>query len=233
MNFDRFAGMASAVGIVLILMIVTWLGLWGPVSIDSIKEWQTLIGFGGTLAVGAIAWVNVSRQIQQQRTGTRLTLLSREEDRIEAELPGLKDAALFCEATSRQLKATDDIEQIAKRLREAKIAVQPSKVRAAVNELLPATDDRTRRLLIARLQILVTKCASALVIFSSGREGAPAGNPEVHLPMDDAARFETQMVEVREAINEVARFGAKLRSTVRWKIRQLSQIRAEIDAGTS
>jgi hypothetical protein len=55
MDFDRYVGTASAVGIVLILMIVTWLGLWGPVDLNSIKDWQTLIGFGGTLAVGAVA----------------------------------------------------------------------------------------------------------------------------------------------------------------------------------
>jgi hypothetical protein len=71
------------------VLFATWLGLLGPISISAIKEWQTLIGFAGTLTVGAIAWVNVSRQLQQQKIGTRLSLLSREEDRIEKELPGL------------------------------------------------------------------------------------------------------------------------------------------------
>jgi hypothetical protein len=42
MNFERYAGMASAVGILLILTLVTWLGLWGPVNLSKLHEWQTL-----------------------------------------------------------------------------------------------------------------------------------------------------------------------------------------------
>lgn len=49
--FDRFSGMSAAVGIVLILMIVTWLGLWGPVNLEAIKGWQILIA--GCLAICA------------------------------------------------------------------------------------------------------------------------------------------------------------------------------------
>jgi hypothetical protein len=51
MNFQRFEGMGAAVGIVLIIMIITWLGLWGPVNLDAVKGWQQLIV--GCLAIGA------------------------------------------------------------------------------------------------------------------------------------------------------------------------------------
>jgi hypothetical protein len=233
MNFDRYAGMASAIGIVLILMLVTWLGLWGPVDLNSIKGWQTLIGFGGTLAVGVIAWINVSRQIQQQQLGTRLTLLSREEDRIEADLPGLKDAALFCESLSRRLKDAEDIDVIVIRLREAKVAVEPAKVRDAVNDLLPATDDRMRRILIARLQRLVTRCMSAYQTFNEGREGAPFQSGEVQLTMELSTKYERQMASVKRAIAELERSGLKLRADVRSKISRLSKIRSEIEDRTS
>src|ERR1700675_1186230 len=105
--------MASAVGVVLILTLIVWLDLRGPVNVEVIKEWQTLIGFCGTLAVGCVAWINVTRQIRQQRVGTRLTLLSREEDRIEDFLPGLKNAARFCESLSQRLNAVSgDIDAI-------------------------------------------------------------------------------------------------------------------------
>jgi len=51
MTFDRYSGMASAVGIILILMIVTWLDLWGPIDLTKLEHWQTLLT--GILAIFA------------------------------------------------------------------------------------------------------------------------------------------------------------------------------------
>jgi hypothetical protein len=177
--------------------------------------------------------INVSRQIQQQRMGTRLTLLGREEDRIEADLPGLKDAALFCEAISRCLKDGNDIDYVAARLREAKVGIETAKLRDVVNGLLPATDDRVRRQLIARLQTLVARFASAYSIFNEGRQGAPYDPGEVHLTLESSARYDRQMADVRDAMEDIAQFGVKLRSDIRWKIRRLSKIRSEIEDRTS
>ncbi len=56
MIFDRYAGMASAVGIVLILTMIAWLGLWGPVKLEAIKDWQTFIAAMIALAAAAVAW---------------------------------------------------------------------------------------------------------------------------------------------------------------------------------
>jgi hypothetical protein len=57
MGFDRYAGMASAVGIVLILMIVTWLDLWGPINLAELQKWQTLMtGFMALVAAGIAYW---------------------------------------------------------------------------------------------------------------------------------------------------------------------------------
>jgi hypothetical protein len=64
MNFDRYAGMASAVGIVLILMIVTWLELWGPVNFAKVQQWQTLItGFMALVAAG-IAYIGATASVR-------------------------------------------------------------------------------------------------------------------------------------------------------------------------
>jgi hypothetical protein len=231
MIFERYAGMASAVGIVLILTLIAWLDLWGPVNVGVIREWQTLIGFGGTLAVGCVAWINVTRQIRQQRVGTRLTLLSREEDRIEKSLPGLKDAAKFCENLSRRLSSVNsDIEAIVREIRDEHVGSHPDRMREAVSKLLPATDEATRQSVISRLQILVTKCLSASIIFESGRTGAPYDSGEVQLDLDASERYERQMNEVREAIRELAQLGEKLGSKTRWSISQLQRIRMEIEA---
>jgi hypothetical protein len=81
MNFERYAGMASAVGIVLILMIVTWLDFWGPIDLSKLEKWQTLIagtttGFMALIAAsiayrGATAKVRHDREIQAQEVTRR------------------------------------------------------------------------------------------------------------------------------------------------------------------
>jgi hypothetical protein len=71
-NFDRYCGMASAVGIVLILMLVNWLGVWGPIWHSDWKsqpsDWLGLGGalFGSfcTIAAGGWAYYGVWQQIK-------------------------------------------------------------------------------------------------------------------------------------------------------------------------
>jgi hypothetical protein len=64
MNFERYVGMASAVGLVLILVIIIWLGVWGPaghqLTWPDVGEFIKVlgsIGTGGAAVTGAIvAW---------------------------------------------------------------------------------------------------------------------------------------------------------------------------------
>lgn len=67
MKFDRYAGMVSAVGIVLILVILTWLDLWGPINLAKLKEWQTLMtGFMALVAAG-IAYRGATSKVRHDR----------------------------------------------------------------------------------------------------------------------------------------------------------------------
>ncbi|RZN10288.1 hypothetical protein CWO91_13935 [Bradyrhizobium genosp. SA-3] len=59
--------MASAVGIVLILMIVTWLGLWGPVDLSHLKEWQTLTTGLLALFAAGIAYLGATAKVRHDR----------------------------------------------------------------------------------------------------------------------------------------------------------------------
>jgi hypothetical protein len=64
MNVPRYAGMASAVGIVLVLMIIIWLDLWGPVDVAKLQPWQTLMtGFLAVIAAG-IACAGVTSKVR-------------------------------------------------------------------------------------------------------------------------------------------------------------------------
>lgn len=67
MKFDRYAGMASAVGIVLILMIVAWLDLWGPVELSRLKDWQTLIAGMVALIAAGIAYRGATAKVRHDR----------------------------------------------------------------------------------------------------------------------------------------------------------------------
>jgi hypothetical protein len=71
MNFDRYAGLASAVGIILILMVVTWLDLWGPIDFSKLEKWQTLIAgiTTGSMALVAatIAYIGATAKVRYDR----------------------------------------------------------------------------------------------------------------------------------------------------------------------
>jgi hypothetical protein len=88
-------GLPTMSALMLSSVLSAWLGIAGPVNLSVIKEWQTSIGFLVALFVGWIAWVNVNRTLKQQRASTRITLVGREEDRIERELPNMRDLELF------------------------------------------------------------------------------------------------------------------------------------------
>src|SRR4029450_10296683 len=83
MNFEKYAGMASAVGIVLILMMIAWLGIWGPVDIGKLQPWQTLLtGFLAVIAAiiayaGATAKVRFDRHVAEQEKLTKKVALFR------------------------------------------------------------------------------------------------------------------------------------------------------------
>lgn len=78
MNFDRYAGMASAVGFLLILFITIWLGLWGPVAHDMTwMDYGEFIKVLGSIATGAaaltgavIAWRGLEKW-RSETTGTK------------------------------------------------------------------------------------------------------------------------------------------------------------------
>ena len=78
MNFDRYAGMASAIGFLLILFITVWLGLWGPVAHDMTwTDFGEFIKVLGSIATGAaaltgafIAWRGLEKW-RSETTGTK------------------------------------------------------------------------------------------------------------------------------------------------------------------
>jgi len=74
-NWDRFAGMASAVGLLLLLAIISWTGVAGPLWRSywtaTPEQWLGFAGnvLGGlaTLAAAIVAWFAVQAQVKEAR----------------------------------------------------------------------------------------------------------------------------------------------------------------------
>lgn len=141
MYFDRYAGMASAVGIMLIFTIIIWIDAWGPLNIDTVARWQTLIGsLIAGLGIFAASW-NVTRQM-------RLAARGREQDRIERELPGNRAAlnlATRIYSSGRNAKI-NDVEQAIHELNELQLASLSAKeFPIKFDEAVPGAPDTVRR----------------------------------------------------------------------------------------
>jgi hypothetical protein len=150
--------------------------------------------------------------------------LSREEDRIENELPGLRGAAFFCNQIAEEVLALGDVNRIIDHLR--KIGVRnPEQLRDLFNTRLPETDDRTRRILIADVRKLFKLVLSAQILLNA-RSG-PLGTA---IDPTAQANHETQLAKVKRAAAEIQAFGRSIKREIRRKMNRLTKIRAEIEA---
>lgn len=55
------------VGIILILIMVAWLGLWGPLDLSRLKEWQTLMASVVALIAAGIAYRGATAKLRYDR----------------------------------------------------------------------------------------------------------------------------------------------------------------------
>ena len=85
-NYTR-GGLATALCIVFLVGLLVGYAS-GSGQIPSVEKYQTLIGATVAVAAAWITWTNVRKQM-------RVNLMSREEDRLERELPGLEEAAYW------------------------------------------------------------------------------------------------------------------------------------------
>jgi hypothetical protein len=225
MNFDRFAGMASAIGFVLILTLVAWLQFWGPLNLEAVKQWQTLIGSViAAIGIFAASW-NVRRQM-------RLATRAREQDRIERELPGTRAALRFLNRMfDGKITADDVLSKLGKLgLLEPELVDQIDKG----DELLPTTPDAIRREVMAAVYHVRVKAQTVVSTFNEALidEEAKLNRPVRIIEFGDeehpyyAARKELyrrkwEQAEVADAVAEFKKsVGAigKLRSDLRWRV---------------
>ncbi len=133
--------------LMLAAILSAWLGVWGPLNWSSIKEWQTL--FASLLAIGGVGFTafvavqNVTRQL-------KINVYSREEDRIERMLPGLREAEYFASGFL-QYRVTQSFIGIVEAFRSGGFGIAHSTYQKDIEKALPNTDGATRRTVERRL----------------------------------------------------------------------------------
>jgi hypothetical protein len=153
-----------------LILLATLLGAFLPfmvaatTSADQIKpaDW---IGFSGSVlttgvAAAAIyyAWKGIIRQL-------RIGLISREEDRIERELPGLRDARERLGDLLAKLGSAppggDEILQL------YNLGIDSRKIVQEIEAIFPSTDDRTRRRIAQLFSIYIPNLSQAELVQTS------------------------------------------------------------------
>lgn len=139
-RYDLFAFSLLMFAAILLAWLVSM-----PMSLDIIARWQTLIGGVFTFTGIVVASWNVTRQM-------KLAARSREQDRIEREVPGLRSAYSFTQRFEFLVKN----DASAKRILDEFSAVGLLELTGpdfamAVEKLLPAVPDFSRRQMIYSL----------------------------------------------------------------------------------
>lgn len=148
-KFDPGFGAAGVLVLSTVLAVLLAIGIPIGLAPDPIKisDW---LGFAGNVLTGGIAAIAIYfawRGITHQQ---RILLLSREEDRIEEELPGLNDAEMLLDfmhtSLLLRLKKPDFVEQVFRSLENVGFRSVLSDGIQEIQTALPYTDIRTRGL---------------------------------------------------------------------------------------
>lgn len=113
MKWDQGFGVIGLLVLATALALLLTIGIPITVSKEAVelKDWLgfagNLLGAGVTVIAAAVAWVSVQKQITTQRDATLLSIIAREEDRIEEQLPALVEISemahdCVAKANSRQ-----------------------------------------------------------------------------------------------------------------------------------
>jgi hypothetical protein len=128
---------------------LTRLSAWLP-ALSDLKQWQPLVGAMvaaiGIIVAAMIAVINVNRQI-------RINILSREEDRIERNLPGLRDAASYLFRMSYFVDCAD-MKGASGLMKDWGYLLDDQKevLELEIAKVLPHTDDSSRRAIVVVLR---------------------------------------------------------------------------------
>jgi hypothetical protein len=177
---------------------------------DWLGSFATIMGslITGSVAATAIyfAWRAVMRQ-------SRLTLITREEDWIAAQLPGLRGAFELCHQVANGLKWERPYERI-RRLFERDFEFPfMADTLPSVEKVLPRTNDETRK--------------TVSLLFNA--VNAAAGSAEAVSKSNDQEMIAYQTKRLRDALEAVADYRDDLGQRIRTFESRLPKLRSEIE----
>ncbi|KJC47327.1 hypothetical protein UB31_18915 [Bradyrhizobium sp. LTSP849] len=198
MKLDQGLGIIGLLVLATALALLLTIGIPISVSKDSVelKDW---LGFAGnvmgafvTVVAAAIAWKAVQRQIASQHVATQLGVMTREEDRIEELLPGLRDAVHFASGflTYRVLRGFDGVVEA---FQSDGFGVQGSTYAKDVESALSSTDGATR----LRVEQALYKCYRWAIHAEAASQGIRIGSAQIANPFEwDADALRKKHAEI-------------------------------------
>jgi hypothetical protein len=146
------------IALMLCFILVAWLGLWGPLDISKLHDWQTLIGAVvtaiGVVVAGAIALRNVKRQL-------RVGIIGREEERIERVLPGLRETVGYIQDLRKHLRTPTPHIVIATIQEFNNFDPTMDRLDVRLKEMIPGADAETTQRLLLVIETILSHAASA------------------------------------------------------------------------
>jgi hypothetical protein len=209
----QLPGPASIIGLMFSAVTATWLGIFGPLDLTGLKNWQTLISAIVAAAGIAAAAYNVSRQI-------RINILVREEDRIEKQLPGLRNAVNFLRSFVTSFRQITAFYRMTSEFARHGFGTAGSTFEKDIEKALPLTDDATRSTALCLLMQAYSAASSA------------QGSRGLIEQLEDSIRDPSQWApgEVDKVRNEIAGARREFESQ-RDKFRNcIDNLNAEVDA---
>jgi hypothetical protein len=224
----------STAGVVFAVISSCFIGLvlgyaWAVRELPSLYKWQTLLS--AFVAVGAayIAWLNVRKQLS-------INLMSREEDRIERALPGIRQALEVMSPLLNDLRALKH-KELAPQLVEP---LASDNVNESVKRLVPLADEHLRKE-VRDILFLLTISAKEAFHAHDEMEGAglavrmineyaPEEHDKLHNALDAAkADFNARADKINRDTDTLEQFISKLNDRANTHVLRLEKIRRIIE----
>jgi hypothetical protein len=161
MERNNLPGLTPAAIIVLATIVAALLPIGVAYQFGGHVNASDWIGFAGNVITAGVAAIAITYAWRGIKMQTEIDLISREEERMEALLPGLEAAFIFLtrvQAEQAELEVANDNKGYARAFLETKFNLNQDDMRAEVDKRLPITDAASR-LLIAQTLTLVKNSA--------------------------------------------------------------------------
>jgi hypothetical protein len=207
MNRDNLPGLSP----LWLILLATTLAMFLPITLTFIYASEPIrasdwIGFAGsTLTAGVAgaaihyAWRGITRQ-------SRLDLISREEDRIERELPGLRDAGMLTSAlysSLANLQATKGFPEMVTHVLEMEgLRSLTNDAHLEITARLPGSDIRTRRAIRGVVGVIIARNEIARRAIAKGSPPETAIKPvmtaiEMFVGLERGYQLRIDQMEIR------------------------------------